>query len=438
MEGRLGMLRVPDVQKHGVLRSLADQDYGLSSGRRSQRWRQRSATLALLLFDVVFALAVWEVVILARAAWSMGAVSVPTLVSIIPGVAVWIVLRALLGLYPGYGLSSVEELRRQTYATLGTFTTIAIFALVLQVGDNMSRFVLCTGFLALLVLAPCLRQFTKWWLMRAGLWGKPIIVFSSGEAGEAMATLLSIQWGLGYRPLAVFGGRPGQDRRNYEIAPDEESLKNATSMAREFGVDTIIFAMPHTRREHLQRLVHRASFDFRHVTVIPNLGGVANSGVVARDLAGVFGVEIRYNLLDPQIRRIKRTLDLVATTIGGLLILPLLLTISMLVWLESGGPVFYADKRMGRNGQLFSCLKFRTMVPDAEDVLRRILQQDPAARAELHGIGLLAGLLALAGSVLAVPGTPATTSCAKTRGSPGSEGSSGRRAWTSCRSCGTC
>lgn len=376
------MLRISDAHKRSALRSPADRYPGSSARRKAQGWRQRSANLALVLSDVAFALAVWEAVILTRAAWSVGPVSVPTLASIIPGVAVWVVLRALLGLYPGYGLSAVEELRRQTYATLGTFTTIATFALVLKVGDALSRSVLCLGFLALLLFAPFLRQFTKWWLMRAGLWGRPVVIFSSGEIGDMVAALLSREWGLGYRPLAVFGNRPGLDRRNYELAPDEESLKDATTLAREFGVDTVIFAMPHTRREHLARLVHRASFDFRHVTVIPNLDGVANSGVVARDLAGVFGVEIRYNLLDPRIRRVKRALDLLATTFGGLLVLPLLLVLGMLVRLESDGPIFYADKRMGRNGKLFSCLKFRTMVPDAEDALRRILQEDPAARAE--------------------------------------------------------
>jgi Undecaprenyl-phosphate galactose phosphotransferase WbaP len=218
--------------------------------------------------------------------------------------------------------------------------------------------------------------------MRVDLWGKPVVVFSSGEPGDRVAALLSREWGLGYNPLAVFGSHPGKDRKQYEATPDGQSLENATLLSRRLGIDTVIFAMPHTRREHLARLVHWASFDFRHVTVVPNLDGVANAGVVARDLAGVFGVEIRYNLLDPWVLRVKRAMDLIATALGGILVLPLLLVLCMLVRLESGGPIFYTDRRMGRNGEPFPCLKFRTMVPDAEDVLRRILEADPEARAE--------------------------------------------------------
>lgn len=376
-------MNVSEAENRRSTRSVvADRPAGPPLGRRTQAWRQKTANLALILSDVALALVVWEAAILIRAAWNVGPVSGTTVASVLPGVAVWVVLRAFLGLYPGYGLNAVEELRRQTYATLGTLTTIATVAVLLQVGDTMSRSVLAVGFLALLLFAPLSRQFTKWWLMRAGLWGKPVVVFSSGDPGDRVAALLSRQWGLGYRPLAVFGSHPGQDRRHYEATPDEQSLENATLLARRFGVDTVIFAMPHTRREHLARLVHWASFDFRHVTVVPNLDGVANAGVVARDLAGVFGVEIKYNLLDPWVLRIKRTLDLLATAAGGIFVLPLLLVLCMLVSLESGGPIFYTDKRMGRNGEPFSCLKFRTMVPDAEDALRRILEEDPEARAE--------------------------------------------------------
>ncbi len=355
---------------------------GAVAGKQREVWRQRIVGLVLVLFDALFALAVWEAATLLRAFWEGGLVSGVTLAGIVPSIVVWVGLRALLGLYPGYGMNPVEELRRQSYAVMATLAITATFAVIVQVGDVVSRFVLVVGFLGLLLLAPLARHFVKWRLMKAGFWGKPVIVFSSGEPGGRVAALLSKEWLLGYRPVAVYGSNPGRDRRHYEATPDEKSLADATRLSRSYGVDTVIFAMPHTRREHMARLVHWASFAFRQVTVIPNLDGIANSGVVARDLAGVFGVEIRYNLLNPWVRRVKRALDLLATAVGGVFVLPLLLALCLLVRLESSGPVFYKAKRMGRNGTLFSCVKFRTMVPDAEDALQQLLEQDPAAREE--------------------------------------------------------
>lgn len=93
-------------------------------------------------------------------------------------------------------------------------------------------------------------------------------------------------------------------------------------------------------------------------------------------------MEIRHNLLIPSVRRAKRVLDLVATAVGGLFALPLIAVLALLVRAESGGPIFYKAQRMGRDGNLFSCVKFRTMVPDAEAVLQKMLEENPAAREE--------------------------------------------------------
>jgi len=61
---------------------------------------------------------------------------------------------------------------------------------------------------------------------------------------------------------------------------------------------------------------------------------------------------------------------------------PALLAITLLVWQAGGSPIFFGHWRVGRDGRLFRCLKFRTMRVDAEQALARLLATDPAARAE--------------------------------------------------------
>lgn len=99
-------------------------------------------------------------------------------------------LRALLGLYPGYGMNPVEELRRQTYAVLATLAITATFVVALRVDDMVSRSVLAMGCVGLVLLASLVRQLAKWRLMRWRLWGKPVVVFSSGGPGGHVAALL--------------------------------------------------------------------------------------------------------------------------------------------------------------------------------------------------------------------------------------------------------
>jgi exopolysaccharide biosynthesis polyprenyl glycosylphosphotransferase len=65
-------------------------------------------------------------------------------------------------------------------------------------------------------------------------------------------------------------------------------------------------------------------------------------------------------------RRIKRALDIVLSAPTLLLLSPILLVIALAIRLDSPGPVFYVSERVGKNGRLFRCFKFRTMVRDAE------------------------------------------------------------------------
>jgi hypothetical protein len=134
---------------------------------------QRIATLVLIFSDVVLALVVWGVAIMIRAAWGTSTIAgvLPTnsIAGVLP-VTVLVSLRAVLGLYPGYGLNAAEELRRQSYATLGALIIASTF-LGLHQGQDVSRSVLIGGFLALLITAPLVRQLVKWSLKKARLWG---------------------------------------------------------------------------------------------------------------------------------------------------------------------------------------------------------------------------------------------------------------------------
>jgi len=323
--------------------------------------------IALVSSDVLLALAIWQAAFVLQGVWGHGPLSGLALISMVPDVAVWVGLRAVLGLYPGYGLGQVEELRRQTFALFATVTIIMVFAFASNVDALLSRILLFAWCLGLLLLAPLARYFVKRAMMEVGLWGKPVIVLGAQEVGAHVLKVLQREWQLGLNPIAVFDNRVAPIGRTLEGVPYGGTLTDASALGQKYGIDTAIFAMPHTRHERLVKFVNLASFSFRHVVVIPNLGGITNSAVVARDLAGTFGVEINHNLLDPWAQRVKRALDLVATLIGGVLILPLIMSLCLLVWVESRGPVFYKDQRMGRDGRLFSCVKFRTMVSDAED-----------------------------------------------------------------------
>lgn len=77
-----------------------------------------------------------------------------------------------------------------------------------------------------------------------------------------------------------------------------------------------------------------------------------------------------------------RAVDVILAVLALIAIGPLMLTIAALIKRQDGGPVIFAHSRVGRGGRAFPCLKFRSMVVDAEARLQQVLAQDEAARRE--------------------------------------------------------
>ena len=86
------------------------------------------------------------------------------------------------------------------------------------------------------------------------------------------------------------------------------------------------------------------------------------------------------------INIVADTLALALNQLLALLILvllaPVMGVVAFLIWQRDGAPVLFAHYRVGHDGKLFRCMKFRTMYRDAERMLAELLEKDPAARAE--------------------------------------------------------
>jgi lipopolysaccharide/colanic/teichoic acid biosynthesis glycosyltransferase len=77
----------------------------------------------------------------------------------------------------------------------------------------------------------------------------------------------------------------------------------------------------------------------------------------------------------------KRLLDVTVVVASAVFVLPLVLTLAGIIWLKGGQP-FYSQTRVGRGGRTFRIYKLRTMVPNADAILAKRLEESPALRAE--------------------------------------------------------
>ncbi len=78
----------------------------------------------------------------------------------------------------------------------------------------------------------------------------------------------------------------------------------------------------------------------------------------------------------------KRAFDISVALVALTLTLPVWIVVALVTVIERRGPALYAQERIGRHGRMFRCWKFRTMRPDADDVLQAVLDADPVLAQE--------------------------------------------------------
>ena len=123
-----------------------------------------------------------------------------TYAGLVAGVLVVPVSYYLVGLHPGYGLGSVERLRRGLTVTIFVFGGLIAWDYIAQSG-SWSRGVILATFAFALVLTPLFESLGRGILIHKGLWGVPILLAGTGEKGAMLARILRDEPGLGFVPI---------------------------------------------------------------------------------------------------------------------------------------------------------------------------------------------------------------------------------------------
>ncbi len=146
----------------------------------------------------------------------------------------------------------------------------------------------------------------------------------------------------------------------------EARLAEIRDLAQTLDVHRAIIAPRSVDAGEMLNLVRTLKAVGVRVSVLPRLLEVVGSSVEFDDLHGVTVMGVRRFDLTRSSAAFKRAFDLMGATLGLLAVSPLLMAIAVAIKLDSRGPVFFRQLRVGRHGKRFHMLKFRTMVPDAE------------------------------------------------------------------------
>jgi exopolysaccharide biosynthesis polyprenyl glycosylphosphotransferase len=325
-------------------------------------WHGRGLVCACILADaLMLALAVAVVLLMAPAERSPGY----ELLLLLPIAGVLLLGR---GAYSwGIGRSPLDAAGRATGAIVTAAMAVIVFALATGSTPDVATYALAVA----LAVAGCVsaRALLSAGRRRALLHsggGSPTLVVGTGSVGHRIAQRLLGDPTYGLRPIGFIDAGPDPEPGGglpVLGAPDDLRAVAAATGARH----VIIAFSPSARDAALGRLLRDCEQLGLDVSVVPRLFDAVNGNLLYQRVGGLPLMGLRPSSRNRIQLRIKRILDisvsLTLLTFGA----PVLAAIALAVRLESPGPILFRQRRLGRDGQQYDVLKFRSMRCDDAD-----------------------------------------------------------------------
>ena len=273
--------------------------------------------------------------------------------------AAWVAIFHSFGLYGIRHLSAPEEFRRVISAT-----TLGV--LVIMVGsvwwkESLDRRSLALTWLVALVLELCVRRVTRWRMGRARKSGelalRTLIVGTNDEAAS-IADALSEPM-RGFLPVGFIATLPSTaSSQGLPVIGSLDELAEAIRMTAAECVFIASTAVSSRDVYQVSRCCRQANIEMR---VSANTREVLTSRVSVHQVQDLMVLAVRSAKLTPSQAMVKRSFDLVVSSIGLILCGPLMAAVAVAVKLSSPGPILFRQRRVTKDGRSFTVLKFRTM-----------------------------------------------------------------------------
>lgn len=208
------------------------------------------------------------------------------------------------------------------------------------------------------------------WLRGIGV--DRVIVVGAGQAGQRLMQWLLGQPQLGYQVVGFVDDGPADIE--LAIATQRKIVRplhlgtsaDVGSIVVRERIDEVIIALPPTAHEKIAWIMDQCRDVDVEFKLVPDLFELAMDQVHIHEVAGLPMIGLKSAEISGWNFFVKRVMDIAFATTVIVGLSWVFLLFALLIKLDSSGPVFFRQERVGRNGRRFICYKFRTMVRDAE------------------------------------------------------------------------
>jgi exopolysaccharide biosynthesis polyprenyl glycosylphosphotransferase len=171
---------------------------------------------------------------------------------------------------------------------------------------------------------------------------------------------------IGFVNPAITKEKRGTRSTSYHSIPLVGSVNELPLLIKKNNVEEILIGLDSTQHEQLSEIMRHCDTYNIHMKIMPDMYDIVSGQARISSLSGMPLMEVRPQLMMPWEESAKRVLDVATSSAILILGLPMWLLIALIIKLDSHGSVLYRQVRVGKNGEHFKMLKFRSMRLDAE------------------------------------------------------------------------
>lgn len=217
-------------------------------------------------------------------------------------------------------------------------------------------------------ITPPLLLVTRSMMARSHVRSRPpkrLVVIGAGEDGAELVRLVTEHPEGLYALVGVIGHRPTAELHGLDAIwiGDTDELSELLDV---HAVDTVMLTATGFRSPHFRRILATAERVGVEVFLSSGVARIGTHRVQVDGLVHEPLVEIGWQSPGGGQLRVRRLLDIIGASVGLAVVAPVMLTAAVVIKLGDRGPVLYRSTRVGRDGETFGMLKFRSMRPDAD------------------------------------------------------------------------
>jgi len=286
----------------------------------------------------------------------------------------WLILFAFYGLYRSWRAQS----RLDELVAVGKIVSLGVLVLFLLTFDlsrpfPKTRMVLFAYWMLLFLFVGGgrigVRSFQRR-LLAKGIGGRRSVIVGTGHRGHTLLRQIQTFPALGYRVVGLVEEKSreragARERGSYPVLGVAEELPR---IVEDHRIEEVLIAADSSSHEEILDMVSRCNGQSVTFGIIPDLYDIVSGHVRTQEIYGFPVMELLPDLMPVWEKKAKRLLDVAVSLVILIGLAPLWALVALLIKLDSKGPILFTQKRVGKDGKLFTMVKLRSMGKDAEQL----------------------------------------------------------------------